>query len=209
MLAGVWGTTAGDEQNIWNTLRASLSSTLPPNCAMLLLFSPTQGRLKHGMKYVSRAVRNNSNRQAKQNSIQNFNYLLQFNLWNSPSLSVRSLSTLYSSKTITICIWCTSLCHPPCKHKNIWWKIFFFCWPICLEQFASNTPILILSPLSKPPSRRTCLIIISKLFFTALPIPSSNAMCVSVCVVSVIVKRPVLPPFVVDGRSRNPLYYYY
>ena len=33
--------------------------------------------------------------------------------------------------------------------------------------------------------------------------------CVCVCVVSVIVKRPVLPPSVVDGRSRNPLYYYY
>ena len=32
-------------------------------------------------------------------------------------------------------------------------------------------------------------------------------MCV--CVVSVIVKRPVFPPCVVDGRSRNPLYYYY
>ena len=30
-----------------------------------------------------------------------------------------------------------------------------------------------------------------------------------VCVVSVIVKRPVLPLCVVDGRSRNPLYYYY
>ena len=27
--------------------------------------------------------------------------------------------------------------------------------------------------------------------------------------ISVIVKRPVLPPSVVDGRSRNPLYYYY
>ena len=32
-------------------------------------------------------------------------------------------------------------------------------------------------------------------------------MCVCVCVVSVIVKRPVLPPSAVDGRSRNPLYY--
>ena len=30
-----------------------------------------------------------------------------------------------------------------------------------------------------------------------------------VCVVSVIVKCPVLPPSVVDGRSRNLLYYYY
>ena len=29
------------------------------------------------------------------------------------------------------------------------------------------------------------------------------------CVVSVIVKRPVLPPSVADGLSRNPLYYYY
>ena len=30
-----------------------------------------------------------------------------------------------------------------------------------------------------------------------------------VCVVSVIVKRPVLPPCVVGGRSRNPHYYYW
>ena len=75
-------------------------------------------------------------------SIQNFNYLLQLHLWNSPSVSVLSPSTLYSSKTITICIWHTNLCHPPCKHKNIWWKIFFLCWPICLEQFASDTPPL-------------------------------------------------------------------
>ena len=36
-------------------------------------------------------------------------------------------------------------------------------------------------------------------------------MCVCVCVsvVSDIVKCPVLPPCVVDGRSTNPLYYYY
>ena len=76
---------------------------------------------------------------------------------------------------------------------------------ICLKHSAT----LILPPLSKPPSRRTCLIIISTLFFTALPIPSSDALwvCVCVCVVSDIVKRPVLPPCVVDGRSRNPLYY--
>ena len=36
--------------------------------------------------------------------------------------------------------------------------------------------------------------------------------CVRVCVVSVIgviVKRPVLPPCAVDGRSRNPLYYWF
>ena len=36
-----------------------------------------------------------------------------------------------------------------------------------------------------------------------------RACHVCVCVVSVIVKRPVLPPSVADGRSRNPLYYYY
>ena len=88
---------------------------------------------------------------------------------------------------------------------------------ICLKHSAT----LMLPPLLKPPSRGTCLIIISKLFFTALPIPSSDAecvclcvcvcvcVCVSVSVVSVIVKRPVLPPCAVDGRSRNPLYYCY
>ena len=49
---------------------------------------------------------------------------------------------------------------------------------ICLKHSAT----LILPPLSKPPSRSTCLITISKLFFTALPIPSSDALCVCVCV---------------------------
>ena len=98
-----------------------------------------------------------------------------------------------------------------------------------------HSTTLILPPLLKPPSRRICLITISKLFFTALPIPSSDTLCVCVCVcacvraclracmrertcmracvcvcvVSVIVKRPVLPPSAVDGRSRNPLYCYY
>ena len=87
---------------------------------------------------------------------------------------------------------------------------------ICLKHSAT----LILPPFLKPPSRRTCLIIISELFFTTVPIPSSDTECVCVracvracvCVCGyVIVKRPVLPPCVVDERSRNPLYccYYY
>ena len=33
--------------------------------------------------------------------------------------------------------------------------------------------------------------------------------CVRACVVSVIVKLPALPPCVVDGHSRNPLYHYH
>ena len=37
----------------------------------------------------------------------------------------------------------------------------------------------------------------------------ARACHVCVCVVSVTVKRPVLLPSVVDGSSRNPLYYYY
>ena len=49
---------------------------------------------------------------------------------------------------------------------------------ICLKHSAT----LILPPLLKLPSRRTWLIIISKLFFTALPIPSSDTVCVCVCV---------------------------
>ena len=36
----------------------------------------------------------------------------------------------------------------------------------------------------------------------------SQCVCVRVCV-CVIVKRPVIPPCAVDGRSRNPLYYHY
>ena len=141
-------------------------------------------------------------------SIQNVNYLLQFHLGNSPSLSVWSPWALYSSKTITVCIRHMNLCYPSYKHKNIWWnwKIVFLRWPICLEQFASNTPPLILPPLLKLPSRCTCLIIISKLFFTAVPIPLSDASkCVCVCVISVIVKCPVLPSCAVDGCSRNPV----
>ena len=76
---------------------------------------------------------------------------------------------------------------------------------ICLK----HSTTLILSHLLKLPSRCTCLIIISKLFFTIVPIPLSDIECVRVCVVSVIVKHPVLPPCVIDGHSRNPLYYYY
>ena len=128
-------------------------------------------------------------------------------------------------------MWRTS---PPLRYSETWSTVrdpllVNETWPsiICLKHSAT----LILPPLLKPPSRRTCLITISKLFFTALPIPSSDTvcvcvcvcvcactcvcacvhacMCVCVCVVSVIVKHPVLPPSVVDGRSRNPLYYYY
>ena len=40
--------------------------------------------------------------------------------------------------------------------------------------FLKHSATLILPPLLKPPSRRTCLIIISKLFFTTVPIPSSD-----------------------------------
>ena len=43
--------------------------------------------------------------------------------------------------------------------------------------------------------------------FTLCHFMTVSCMCVSV--VSVIVKHPVLPPCTVDGRSRNPLYYYY
>ena len=48
----------------------------------------------------------------------------------------------YTSKKITICIRHPNLCHPSCKHKNIWRKIVFLHWPTCLEQFTLNTPPL-------------------------------------------------------------------
>ena len=41
----------------------------------------------------------------------------------------------------------------------------------------------------------------------------SECVCVCVCcfvvVVVSVIKRPLLPPCAVDGRFRNPLYYYY
>ena len=122
---------------------------------------------------------------------------------------------------------------PRVNTKTFGERSFSYAGPSVWNNLLKHSAILILPPLSKPPSRRTCLITISKLFFTALPIPSSDTVCVCararvcvcvrararacvrvcvcacVCVVSVIVKRPVLPPSVVDGRSRNPLYYYY
>ena len=72
-------------------------------------------------------------------SVQNFNCLLQFHLWNSLSLSVRSPSTLCSSKTIRIRIRRPSFCLPLRKHRNIWRKIVFLRWSVCLEQFVSQT----------------------------------------------------------------------
>ena len=102
-------------------------------------------------------------------SIQNVNYLLQFHLWNSPPVSVQSPSTLYSSKTVMIHIGHMHLCHPSCKHKNIWGKIVFLTLAhlfgiICLQHSAT----LILLLLLRLPSGHTCSITISKLFFTLM-----------------------------------------
>ena len=79
-------------------------------------------------------------------------------------------------------------------HRNLLW----------LHTLLYKISILILPLLLKLASRRTCSITISTLFFTVVPIfPSDARACVYVCVVNVIVKRPVLPPCDVDGRSRN------
>ena len=91
--------------------------------------------------------------------------LLPIPLLNSPWVSVRSPSTLCSSKTITICIWHTNLCHPRVNTKTFGERSFFYAGPSVWNNLPQNSATLILPPFLKPPSRRTCLIIISKLFF--------------------------------------------
>ena len=83
--------------------------------------------------------------------------------------------------------------------------------PTVLRYCLKHSATLILPPLLKLPSRRTCWIILFKLFFTAVPNPSSDTwVCACVCVcVCVCLKCPVLPPCAVHGCSRNLLYYYY
>ena len=83
--------------------------------------------------------------------------------------------------------------------------------------------LLVLPPLLKPPSRRTCSINVSKLSFSQPCLsPRPAYVCVGeggrrgsgggggggggVCAVSVTVRRPAFPPCAVDERSRNPLY---
>ena len=79
----------------------------------------------------------------------------------------------------------------PCVNTKTFGNIFFIFTLAHLfgTIFLKNSATLIQPPLLKPPPRRTYLIMISKLFFTAAPIPSSDArarVCVCVCVLLVL-----------------------
>ena len=69
----------------------------------------------------------------------NLNNLLQFPLWQIPSASFWSYTTIHSNQKIMFCIWFWHLylCHPLCGHKTIRWKIILLYRPICPEQSAS------------------------------------------------------------------------
>ena len=56
-----------------------------------------------------------------------------------------------------------------------------------------------------PPTPPSCFLLLSLLFVCF----SFFLLCVCVCVCVFIVKRPVLPPYAVDGRSRTAVYYYF
>ena len=66
---------------------------------------------------------------------------------------------------------------PRVNTKTFGERSFSYAGPSVWNNLPQTSAALILPPLSKPPSRLTCLIIISKLFFTALPIPSSDTLC--------------------------------
>ena len=158
-------------------------------------------------------------------SIQNFNYLLQFHLWNSlselsdllqPYAPARQLQSTSNTWIFVI---------PHVNTKTLVKDHFLLLAHLFRTIFLKHSAILILPLLLKLPSKRTCSITISELFFTAYPIPPCGrrvcvcecvrawvcvcvceyvcvcaraCVCVPACVVSVTVKHPVLPPCAVD-----------
>ena len=83
--------------------RVNQKSEFSPGCPQYLLdiFQKVQNA---AARLVCKAKKSDHIHPILELCIGNFNYLLQFHLWNSPSLSVRSPSTVCSSKTVTICI---------------------------------------------------------------------------------------------------------
>ena len=111
-----------------------------------------------------------------------------------PYTPARQLQSAFDTQTLVT----------PCENtKTCGERLFSYAGPSVWNNLPQNL---------KTPSRRTCSITISKLSFPwpcpSPPAPSDVCVCVCVCV-CVIVKCPVLPPCVVDGRSRNLFYYYY
>ena len=74
-------------------------------------------------------------------STQTLSYPLHFHLCRISSLLLPSPSTLKSNQTITIAS-DTRAFVTLRLNSNIWWRIVFFRWVICLEQFASVAPPL-------------------------------------------------------------------
>ena len=86
-----------------------------------------------------------------------------------------------------------SSCHPPQVQTKKHLVKDSFCY--AGQSVWNNLPQPLRHSDSASPSRRTCLIIISKLFFTAVPIPPSDAracVCVCVCVFGCCCTCPLL-----------------
>ena len=125
-------------------------------------------------------------------------------------VSVWCPSTLYSSKTITTCIWHTNFCLV--NTKTFGERSFSYAgpsvWNNLLQTLRHSD-----STSSFKAALKTHLF--NNYFWTVFHSPAHlliwHCVCARacMCVVSVIVKRPVLPPSVVDGCSRNHLYYYF
>ena len=70
------------------------------------------------------------------NPVQNLNPVLQFCLWNLPTVSVWSFDCLLSIQTTSLCLRHENLPHSSHKNKNFWRTSFFFYRPETMELIA-------------------------------------------------------------------------
>ena len=118
-------------------------------------------------------------------SIKNFNYLLQFHLWNSSSELSDLLQPYAPARQLRSTSNTSIFVIPHVNTKTLVKDHFLLLAHLFRTIFLKHSAILILPLLLNLPSKCTCSITISELFFTAYPIPPCGrrvCVCVSECV---------------------------